>query len=121
MVKRKNKQRGTSSRQLIYMCRTIKNFRGIFMRDNLPKKPRKYECAIINLDVAAGSGSHWVAYRKVLRNVIYFNSFGNLKPPPELINYWGKHCNIKYIRTRLQKYSESDCGQWCVAFLRSTQ
>ena len=27
----------------------IKNFRGVFMRDNLPKKKRNTECGIVNL------------------------------------------------------------------------
>ena len=39
----------------------IPNFRGVFMRDNLPKSPYKNECGVINLDITSGSGTHWVA------------------------------------------------------------
>ena len=30
----------------------IKHFRGVYMRDSLPKKPRKIECGIINLNTS---------------------------------------------------------------------
>lgn len=65
------------------------------MLDKLPKKPYQYECGIVNLDSSTGPGTHWVAYYKNKRNVKYFDSFGNLKPPLELINYLGEH--ITYI------------------------
>ncbi len=42
----------------------IKNFRGIFMRDTLPKKVKKEECGIINLDLSINIGTHWVCYFK---------------------------------------------------------
>ena len=40
----------------------IKNFRGIYSRDGLPKKIKK-ECGIINMDDITGPGTHWVCYR----------------------------------------------------------
>ena len=43
----------------------IPRFRGVFVRDNLPYKPKKNECGILNLDDTSGKGTHWVAwYRK---------------------------------------------------------
>lgn len=57
------------------------------MRDTLPSKPRKIECAVLNLDTSNNSGTHWVAYAKQNDYVEYFDSFGNLKPPLELIKY----------------------------------
>ncbi|KAJ8939269.1 hypothetical protein NQ318_015227 [Aromia moschata] len=65
----------------------IKHFRGVFMRDSLRSihPPRRLECAIINLDSTEGPGTHWVAYKKHGDNVLYFDSFGALKPPIELI------------------------------------
>ena len=38
----------------------IPGFRGVFVRDNLPRKPWKHECGILNLDDTAGTGTHWV-------------------------------------------------------------
>ena len=39
----------------------LKNFHGVFSRDTLPKKPKRNECAIMNLDNTSGDGTHWVA------------------------------------------------------------
>ena len=42
----------------------IPHFRGVYMKNDLPKSgPLKYESAIVNLD-KDGSGTHWVAYKK---------------------------------------------------------
>ncbi len=45
----------------------IDNFRGVFMRDNLPSQPLIPECGIVNLDddgdnPPGNSGTHWVGY-----------------------------------------------------------
>ena len=45
--------------------RRILLFRGVFVRDNLPRKPNKNECGVLNLDDSFGNGTHWVSwYRK---------------------------------------------------------
>lgn len=85
------------------------------MRDNLPKKPFKKESGIVNLDASSGPGSHWVAYIKNDNIVIYFDSFGNLKPPLEIIDYLGK--NIEYNYTKYQNYNTINCGHLCLKFL----
>ena len=36
----------------------IPAFRGVFVRDNLPLKPNKNECGILNLDNTSGKGTH---------------------------------------------------------------
>lgn len=85
------------------------------MRDKLPKKPRTKECGIVNLDESSGPGTHWVAYRKNGANIEYFDSFGNLKPPQELVKYLGK--NIKYNHKRYQQFNTFICGHLCLKFL----
>lgn len=85
------------------------------MRDSLPRKPNKYECGIVNLDSSNGPGTHWVAYYKNKMDVNYFDSFGNLKPPKELIVYLGK--NISYNYTQYQTYDSVICGHLCIKFL----
>ena len=42
----------------------LKNFCGVFLRDALPKKPKRNECAIMNQDDTSGDGTHWVAWFK---------------------------------------------------------
>ena len=39
----------------------IPYFRGVFMLNSLPKRAKKIECGIINLDVSTGPGTHCVA------------------------------------------------------------
>lgn len=96
----------------------IPHFRGVFMRDDLPGKPLKTECGIINLDSSKGKGTHWVAYFKNKDYVEYFDSFGNLKPPKEFVNYIGKLI-IRYNRENYQNYNTEICGRLCLEFLKN--
>lgn len=93
----------------------IKNFRGIFMRDELPKYSKANECGIINLD--DDLGTHWVAYKIRDSKVEYFNSFGNLAPPKEFIHYVRNAVSIEYNRWRYQHFNSVNCGHLCLAFL----
>lgn len=98
----------------------IPYFRGIFMRNELPKKINNIEYGIINLDDSKGEGSHWTAYVKQGKMIKYFDSFGNLRPPMELISYFysdGKNNLVKYNHNRYQKYDKTNCGQLCLQFL----
>jgi hypothetical protein len=72
----------------------IKNFRGVFMRDQLPKQPKRVETGIINLDNSSGSGTHWVAYAIDPRGIVYFDSYG-LAPPSEFMRYINSSTNLK--------------------------
>lgn len=94
------------------------------MRDNLPKYgPLYYESAIVNLDSQHGSGTHWVAYKKHGGVVTYFDSFGDLPPPTELIRYFSKGpyaaLKIFYNHQRQQKFNTVWCGHLCLKFLSS--
>lgn len=95
----------------------IPHFRGIFMRDGMPKRPFKRECGIINLDTSTGSGTHWTAYSKVDRSTNYFDSFGNLQPPIEFIKYLGSDSIVHYNYRKYQNYNTNNCGQLCLEFL----
>lgn len=87
------------------------------MRDRLPRKPLKQECCIINLDDDAGKGTHWTAYCKVNKHTYYFDSFGNLSPPEELIKYLGSDSTVYYNYKKYQDYGTNNCGQLCLEFL----
>jgi hypothetical protein len=91
----------------------IKNFRGVYMRDALPRKPKKLETAIINLDSVEGDGTHWVCYSKNDNLVQYYDSFGNLSPPIEFVNYV-KHCDIYFNRKQDQEENTVICGHLCI-------
>lgn len=95
----------------------IPHFRGVFMRDKLPKKPLKKECGVINLDSYYNSGTHWVAYVKYNDYVEYFDSFGDLKPPKNFITYIGD--NINYNYRSVQTFDSFKCGHLCIEFLNN--
>lgn len=87
------------------------------MRDALPFKPHVNECGIVNLDTSFGLGTHWVCYRKRGVCVEYYDSFGNLRPPPELVRYFGVACNVSYNYSRQQSFGSVVCGHLCLQFL----
>jgi len=64
----------------------LKNFRGAFLRDTLPKASRRSECGILNLDNSSGRGTHWTAWYRKGDKKHYFDRFG-LPPPTELDAY----------------------------------
>lgn len=88
------------------------------MRDSLPNSlPKKNECMIVNHDSFANSGTHWTCFAKQDKNVYYFDSFGKLAPPLELIKYWGSECLIWYNSERYQNFNTIICGHLCLKFL----
>ena len=93
----------------------IPNFKGVFLRDTLPKKPRASECGILNLDDSNGSGSHWSAFSKNGKDKLYFDSFG-LPPPTELLKYLKGP--VLYNSERIQPDNEVFCGHLCLYVLK---
>lgn len=98
------------------------------MRDNLPNKIRKLkECGIVNLDCEQGPGTHWVSYIKRNKEyILYFDSFGNLKPPKDIIDYFNSSdfttttttTTIDYNYNNFQKSNDYyNCGHLCLEFL----
>jgi hypothetical protein len=92
----------------------IPNFRGVFLRDALPKKPRAIECGILNFDDSNGVGTHWVAWYRNSQS-LYFDSYG-LPPPTELVNYL--KCPVYYNSERIQPDNEVFCGHLCLYVLK---
>lgn len=98
----------------------IPHFRGVFMRDELPKSISSVECGIVNLDSGNRAGSHWTAYAKKNNSINYFDSIGNLRPPNELVNYFYSNGNlnkITYNHKREQNPDDFNCGHLCLEFL----
>lgn len=92
------------------------------MRDDLPKRgARSIECGIVNLDNSANPGTHWIAYIKRAKEAIYFDSFGNLQPPKEIVKYLSSNVGgsvvIKYNHQAFQTYDSENCGHLCLLFL----
>lgn len=90
------------------------------MRNGLPKRIRKNECGIVNLDDTDGEGTHWTSYVKRGRNILYFDSIGQLKPPLELVHYFksdGSLNVISYNYDAFQKLNSYNCGHLALNFL----
>jgi len=62
-------------------------FRSIFIRTALPTGVRRNKSDIVKLDNAEGLSTYWVACAKRENRAIYFDSFGNLRPPKKLPRY----------------------------------
>ena len=103
----------------------ILNFRGVFMRDQLPKIPWSQECGIVNFNTSSEPGSHWVAYYKNGRNRIYFDSYGQavLQEINDYLKTESEKKNDKAVIQRntdiVQKFNTQICGHLCLYVLKS--
>lgn len=97
----------------------IPHFHGVFMRDMLINKPGPLarECWILNHDSSHSNGTHWSALAKNFNIAFYFDSFGKLAPPLEVIDYLGNSVNLYYNVTKYQNFGSSICGHLCLKFL----
>jgi hypothetical protein len=87
------------------------------MRDDvIGSKPLKNETGIVNLDRGSGPGTHWCAYIKNNKKVLWFDSFGDLPPPLEIQKYFDG-CKIFYNHLRYQAFDSYICGHLCLQFL----
>jgi hypothetical protein len=96
----------------------IKNFRGVYLRDELPKQPKRVECGILNLGDSQGNGTHWTAWIKNNQRKYYFDSYG-LTPPQELVSYLNKP--VYYNSERVQTDGEVFCGHLCLYILKQCE
>ena len=102
----------------------LKDFRGVFMRNTLPKNPRRNECGIVNLNTDHENGTHWVAWFKRAKNRFYFDSFA--QDIPEEVEIYLKSakeyadndavvlCNSVIV----QHLNTSECGRLCLFVLK---
>jgi len=103
----------------------IPHFRGVFMRDTLPKKPRKFECSIVNLNTSNEIGSHWVCLTKIDKTRLYFDSFGQ-DVPLEIMRYlktFEEYKNDVAVIARntdiVQRVNTHVCGHLCLFVITS--
>ena len=76
------------------LCRTLPNFKGVFMRDELKSQRSRNECLIINYDIAVNRGTHWVCLYAKNGTNYYFDPFG-LNPLPKVLNYCKKTRSVQ--------------------------
>lgn len=99
----------------------IPHFHGVFMRDTLllnKSKPAMQECWILNHGSSQSNGTHWTALAKNNNVAFYFDSYGKLPPPLEVIDYLNGHdVQLYYNVKRYQNYGTTICGHLCLKFL----
>ena len=106
----------------------LSNFRGVFMKDMLPKSgPYQHECGIVNLNTSHQSGSHWVCYFKDDTIRIYFVSFGQITPI-EIQKYLKtekefqeKIAVIQRNTDIVQHINSNACGSLCLSVLSALE
>lgn len=105
-----------SNFQIADLCKKlqIKNFKGVFMRDEL-RQACENECMVINTDSSSNEGTHWTCLFIKKGIPIYFDSFG-FPPPLEVMKYC-KTQNINFNTFKIQVNSEVICGHYCIYML----
>ena len=93
----------------------ISNFRGSFLRDKLPSKPRAHECGILNIGDNNIGGTHWICWYKAGKTKLCFDSYG-LHPPIELTSYLKRP--VYYNSERIQFGNTEFCGHLCLYVLK---
>ena len=104
----------------------IPHFRGVFMRDTLPRTSYPKECGIVNFNTSEQSGSHWVCYYKDTTNQrIYFDSFGQVTLA-EIQKYLKSKDEFEEKKTVIQRNTDivqrvntHVCGHLCLFVLTS--
>ena len=114
-----------SNFQIIEKCEElqIKNFKGVFMRDELQnKKATPNECMVINTDHSSNEGTHWTCLFINNGSSFYFDPYG-FKPTVEVERYCtsGSSSSSKnsryYSPFPIQKMNEVICGHYCIYVL----
>ena len=112
-----NEIKPLSNFDIISKCKelNIKNFKGVFMRDEVKGSAKSNECFIMNIDHSNNNGTHWTSL--YIKNSIcyYFDSFG-FPPPEEILNYC-EGLERYYNSFRIQKVDEVICGHYCIYML----
>jgi len=121
--------KGLTNVDLIELAKKLKieNFRGVFMRDNLPKKSeqKNKECGIVNFNKSNEPGTHWVCYFKNGKTKIYFDSFGQitLDEIQKYLKTKNEYENEKGVIQRntdiVQRINTHVCGHLCLFVLAS--
>ena len=101
----------------------ISKFRGVYMRDTLPKRPAVIESAIINLSTNDQKGTHWTCFYKNHDRRIYFDSYGQITPI-EVQNYLKKKneggVGVILRNTDIVQQPNTDiCGHLCLFVLKA--
>jgi len=112
-----------NSLQLVRILRNDKCtrhvFKGVFARDQLPRKVSFPSCCIVNTDPISLPGEHWLAlYYDEFKTCHFFDSYGFHPRFYHLETFIKKtSSSLVYNRKKLQSLTSSLCGYYCFIFL----
>ena len=86
-------------------------FIGVYSRDNLPNKIRD-GAYVVNLDEYSDIGTHWIALYVKNNVVTYFDSFGVVHIPKEIIKFINRASQNKNIVTNIFRIQGHDSIMW---------
>ena len=100
------------------------SFRGVKMRDELPSKPWKVECGVLNLNTHVQKGSNWIAWYKDNKDRYYCDSFG--EPPSfEILQRLKTNRELEYDLSAIKRNAvtvhrdlSNECGPFCLFVLK---
>jgi hypothetical protein len=106
---------GLSNYDIEDILKDVKNFNGVYSKDQLPK-PIKKGWYIINLqNFTDGGGTHWTCF-KYGKSIEYYDAFGF--PPPIEVMRLAKG-DIKWSPKQIQDIKSTACGWYCIARILS--
>ena len=105
-----------SNREIINAAKTqsLNGFRGVFLRDTLPKKAKLNECGILNLDSSSDDGPHWIMWFKKVR----MSSISIVMICSLLVSWLHIKSPIFDNSERIQQNGEVFCGHLCLFELK---
>lgn len=90
---------------------------GVYPSDKLPRE-RKAGCYIVNEDVHAKPGSHWVAvFIPPEGGCEYFDSYGRAPAVKHLQNWLKPYSEVVQNLCQVQAYFSTTCGHHCLYVL----
>lgn len=90
-------------------------FRGVYSRDRLPKRKKRSEFGILNLDSSRNKGTHWCAWRRIKNIIFYFDPWGI--PPPIEFRHYANPIKVVFSTRTFQNYFCEHCGALCLIFI----
>lgn len=95
----------------------ISHWYGCHSRNLLPKRV-PIMSLVINIQKSNdGVGTHWTSLIIFKNIALYFDSFGSLNPPVDVLRYIGPNVKIVHNYHRYQDYNTYNCGALCLIFL----
>ncbi|KAF0097296.1 MAG: hypothetical protein FD142_3163 [bacterium] len=85
---------------------------GVYPRDQLPTRPARRSCLVVNSDPAGEPGHHWLALY-VDEDIEFFDSFGQ-HPSAYSLNL---PTALRVLHYPIQSLNSDSCGDHCIIFL----